>query len=99
MRKAGLHGIYNVDTTLLEELVVTTVQRWGNSLAVRIPKAFADQARLGEDSDVEISIEGDKIILAPPRSEWKLHDLVAKISKSNIHTESSWGDRQGGESW
>ncbi len=79
--------------------MVTTVRRWGNSLAVRIPKAFADQARLNEDSDVEISIDGDKITLAPARREWKLHDLVSKISPGNIHTETNWGDRQGNESW
>ncbi len=79
--------------------MVTTVQRWGNSLAIRIPKAFAEQARLNEDSDVEISIDGDKITLAPARREWKLDDLVSRISPSNIHTETNWGDRQGNESW
>ncbi len=79
--------------------MVTTVQRWGNSLAIRIPKAFADQARLNEDSDVEISIDGDKITLAPARRGWKLDDLVSRISASNIHTETNWGDRQGNESW
>ncbi|MEO5589068.1 MAG: AbrB/MazE/SpoVT family DNA-binding domain-containing protein [Gemmatimonadaceae bacterium] len=79
--------------------MVTTVQRWGNSLAVRIPKAFADQARLSEDTDVEISIDGDRIILAPAQREWKLHDLVSKISPSNTHGETDWGDRKGNESW
>ncbi len=79
--------------------MVTTVQRWGNSLAVRIPKAFADQARLDENSDVEISIDGDKITLAPAKREWKLHELVSKISPSNIHAETNWGDQQGNESW
>jgi antitoxin component of MazEF toxin-antitoxin module len=34
--------------------MVTTIQRWGNSLAIRIPKPFAVQAQLSEDADVEM---------------------------------------------
>jgi antitoxin MazE len=58
--------------------MITTIQRWGNSLAIRIPKAFAAQARLAEDSDVEISIEGDRIVISPLRREWKLDELVSR---------------------
>jgi antitoxin MazE len=79
--------------------MVTTVQRWGNSLAIRIPKAFAAQAQLEEDSSLEISIEGERIILAPPRRQWQLNDLVKKISQKNIHRETEWGARKGEESW
>lgn len=79
--------------------MVTTVQRWGNSLAIRIPKAFAAQAQLEEDSSLEISIEGERIILAPPRRQWQLDDLVRKISQKNIHRETEWGVRKGEESW
>jgi antitoxin MazE len=79
--------------------VVTTIQRWGNSLAIRIPKAFAEQARLGEDSDVDISVDGDRIIVAPAKREWRLDELVARITPSNKHKESPWGEAQGKESW
>jgi antitoxin MazE len=79
--------------------MVTTVQRWGNSLAIRIPKAFATQAQLGEESSVEIAIEGDRIVITPARREWKLDTLVRKITPSNRHRESEWGDRAGIESW
>lgn len=79
--------------------MVTTVQRWGNSLAIRIPKAFAAQAQLTENSDVNIAVDGDRIIVTPARREWKLDQLLGDISKSNRHGELKWGDRTGRESW
>jgi antitoxin MazE len=79
--------------------MITSVQRWGNSLAIRIPKAFAAQAQLTENSGVEISLEGDRIILSPTRREWKLDELVGKITESNRHREIRWGGATGKEVW
>ena len=79
--------------------MVTSIQRWGNSLAIRIPKAFAAQAQLSENSDVEISLEGDRIVLTPARREWKLDELIQKITPSNAHREIPWGDPTGKETW
>ena len=45
--------------------MLTKVQKWGNSLALRIPKAFALNAQLENDSFVEISIVKGKIIITP----------------------------------
>jgi len=79
--------------------MVTTIQRWGNSLAIRIPKAFAAQAQLNENSGVEISVEGDRIVVTAARREWMLDELVPKITSSNQHSEIQWGDRTGKEGW
>lgn len=79
--------------------MVTTIRRWGNSLAIRIPKAFAAQTQLAENSDVEISVEGERIVVTPARREWKLDDLVGKIKPANTHREISSGDRTGKEIW
>lgn len=79
--------------------VVTTIQRWGNSLAVRIPRAFAVQTQLGENDSVEISVDGDRIVVSPARREWSLDELVAKIRPSNRHGEVAWGDVAGKEVW
>jgi antitoxin MazE len=79
--------------------MVTSVQRWGNSLAIRIPKAFAAQARLGEDTAVDISVEGDTITISPARREWTLGELVKKITPSNQHREIGWGSNTGKEFW
>jgi antitoxin MazE len=79
--------------------MLTTIQRWGNSLAVRIPKPFALQADLSENSEVDISVAGDRIVVSPATKEWKLDALVAGITKRNAHKEVSWGDRAGREAW
>ena len=79
--------------------MVTSVQKWGNSLAIRIPKAFAAQAQLEENTTIEMSIDGERITLVPARHEWKLNDLVRKISPANLHSEVEWGSPKGGESW
>jgi len=79
--------------------VVTTVQKWGNSLAIRIPKAFAAQARLEENTNVQISLEGDRIVVTHARREWTLEELVTKISRSNKHSEVNWGHPAGKEHW
>ena len=79
--------------------MVTSIQRWGNSLAVRIPKPFAAQAGLAEDTDVEIVVEGGRIVISPAKREWKLEKLLARISPSNRHREIRWGQPKGRESW
>lgn len=79
--------------------MVTTVQRWGNSLAVRIPKPFAAEAQLSEDTDVEISVEDGRIIIAPAKREWTLDELVKRITPANRHREAGWGEQTGGEAW
>ena len=79
--------------------MVTSIQRWGNSLAIRIPKAFAAQAQLSENSDVEISLEGDRIVLTPARRQWPLDELLQGITPSNVHGEIHWGEKRGKETW
>ena len=79
--------------------MLTTIQRWGNSLAVRIPKPFALQTDLSENSEVDISLEGNRIVVSPATKEWKLDDLLAGITRRNAHKEIGWGDRAGGEAW
>ena len=79
--------------------MVTSIQRWGNSLAIRIPKPFASQAGLSEDTDVEIVVQGDHIVISPAKKQWKLEKLLAGVSRANRHREIEWGRPRGGESW
>jgi len=70
----------------------TKVQKWGNSLAVRIPKAFALDAQLENDSFVELSmVEGQIIITLVYAPIWKLEELLKGITKKNIHREVDVG--------
>ena len=79
--------------------MTTTIQRWGNSLAIRIPKAFALEAGLEENTEVEMGVRGGTLVVRPARKDWKLHELVAGITPSNIHGEITWGGRAGREVW
>lgn len=79
--------------------MITTIQRWGNSLAIRIPKAFAEQAELDEADEVEISIEGCTITLRPAPRKWTLEELVKGITASNRHDPVDWGKPVGKEVW
>jgi len=57
--------------------MLTKVQKWGNSLALRIPKTFAIDAQLEHDSVVEISIVKGKIVVTPvPAPSWTLDELL-----------------------
>jgi antitoxin MazE len=80
--------------------MLTKVQRWGNSLALRIPKVFALDARLENDSLVEISFADGQIIVKPVSApSWSLEELLAGINKNNIHHEVDTGFAVGNEAW
>ncbi|NDJ77064.1 MAG: AbrB/MazE/SpoVT family DNA-binding domain-containing protein [Chloroflexi bacterium] len=74
----------------------TKVQKWGNSLVVRIPKAYADQMGLTSDSPVKVSVENDRLIITPVRRA-HLAELLAEVPPDNIHAETDWGASVGNE--
>ncbi len=78
----------------------TRVQRWGNSLAVRIPKAYASEVGLEEESPVEIRLQSGKLIVerTTPAAP-KLEELLRGVRKSNLHREMDSGPAQGDEAW
>lgn len=78
----------------------TTVQKWGNSLGVRIPKAFAEEAGVSEGTAVDISVASGDIIIRPlRRRHLDLDDLLAKVTPENIHAEIDTGAPVGREAW
>ncbi|MDA8168800.1 MAG: AbrB/MazE/SpoVT family DNA-binding domain-containing protein [Nitrospiraceae bacterium] len=80
--------------------MTTKIQQWGNSLALRIPKAFAVGANLHKGAVVDVSEEGGKIILTPvKKKKFTLEGLLAGVTKENIHGEISTGKRAGKEIW
>ena len=80
--------------------MLTKVQKWGNSLALRIPRAFALDAQLDNDSFVEISIVKGKIVISPVIApSWTLEELLAGITKNNLHHEIDTGSAIGNEVW
>lgn len=73
--------------------------RWGNSIGVRIPAAFAGEIGATENGTAELSIEGRKLILEPVAEipTFDLNELVAKITDANRHDEIESGRARGNE--
>src|ERR1035438_1027791 len=70
----------------------TTVSKWGNSLAVRIPQAIAKEARLNEGDCLALDLDRDgSIVLRPARRRYELSELVSRITSKNRHRETDWG--------
>ncbi len=76
-----------------------TIQKWGNSLAIRIPKNITKDTRLSEGSNIDIMVENGNIVLSPRRKEYSLKELLKNITIKNIHSEIPTGDQTGGEIW
>jgi len=74
------------------------LKKWGNSLAIRIPKDIANSLSIGYDTIMDLSIENGAIILKPKRAT-TLESLVSKINKDNLHSEIDTGSRVGNEEW
>ena len=77
----------------------TIVQKWGNSLAIRIPKNITKEVGVSEGSNVDIAVENGNIILSPSSEEYSLKDLLKSVTDENIHSEISTGVHTGGEIW
>jgi antitoxin MazE len=78
----------------------THIQRWGNSLAIRIPKAFAEETGLQANDQVELTIRDGQIILTPIKSKtYSLDDLLAGVTPENRHNEWDTGTTAGNEVW
>ncbi len=74
------------------------IQKWGNSLAVRIPKSFASEVQLADKDDIELSIEKSNLVIKPlKKDKYKFDELVSKINESNIHYEVDFGKSEGKE--
>jgi antitoxin MazE len=76
------------------------IVKWGNSLALRIPKPFADEARLAEDSAVDMSVRNGTLVIVPVvEPELTLEELVSRITPENRHGETETGTAVGNEVW
>jgi antitoxin MazE len=75
------------------------VQRWGNSLALRIPKAFASELGLDSGSEVEIALGDGALSVTPTPQLYRLDELLAGVTAANRHGEEDFGPPAGGEAW
>ena len=78
----------------------TTIQKWGNSLAIRIPKAFADEVGLDQGSEIDIQIIDGQIVIKPVKKPtYDLETLLNQVTDGNLHAEVDTGTATGDEVW
>lgn len=76
------------------------IQKWGNSLALRIPKPFAEDAEVREGTLLDLSVTDGKLVAVPiRRRKVTLKQLLAKVGRRNRHGEVESGPALGRESW
>ena len=78
-----------------------TIQKWGNSQGIRIPKAFLEAVGLTENDCVELERVDDSIVIRKvnPSKKVTLDEIFAGYSESHVEEEFDWGEPVGREVW
>jgi antitoxin MazE len=72
----------------------TRIQKWGNSLAVRIPKSYAEDLGLADNSPAEMSLEEGGVVIRPDKERsWDLDSLLTAMTDENVHP--AWDSEEG----
>lgn len=75
-----------------ENTMKGSIQKWGNSLALRIPKGVAQEARLARGTEVEVTVAEGALVVRPARkAPLTLASLLRRVSPENLHAEQDWG--------
>jgi antitoxin MazE len=91
-----LHCRYITEVVLMH----VRVQKWGNSLAVRIPKPLAEDAAVKEGTVLNLAVSEGKVVATPVhKKKLSLKQLLAKVNKKNLHAEVDSGWPAGHEIW
>jgi len=76
------------------------IQKWGNSLALRIPRSFAEEAGLEKETPVEMALTDGRLVITPlAEPEVTLEQLLAGVTPENLHQEVDAGAATGNEAW
>jgi len=75
-------------------MIYSTISKWGNSLALRIPQSFAVQLGIKENSNVSLELVGDRLIIKYGPS---LEEMLTLVTKENKHEMIDFGESQGKE--
>ena len=73
------------------------ISRWGNSLGLRLPKLLAEQVGVRAGERVEVTVEGDALVLRPSASSYTMADLLVNMTPQKAHDAFDWGDDVGRE--
>ena len=73
------------------------ISKWGNSLGVRVPKDVAAKLGLTEGSRVDISVEGDRLVISTSRPVFTLAELLVGMTPESMRDAFDWGPEVGRE--
>jgi antitoxin MazE len=73
------------------------ISKWGNSLGVRVPKDVAAKLGLTEGSRVDISVEGDRLVISTRRPVFTLDELLVGMTPESMRDAFDWGPDVGRE--
>jgi len=84
--------------------MIVEFRKWGNSLAVRIPKALADAVKVSDGKRAELKVENGTLVLRPVvkparKARYTLDELLSGMPPDNVPLEVDWGARRGNEAW
>jgi antitoxin MazE len=79
--------------------MVNVVNKWGNSLGVRIPQPLASEVGLTIGTVVNIEVVDKKIVISPVPKKYQLEELLVGVTPELIGGEYEWGDPVGAEEW
>jgi antitoxin MazE len=77
----------------------TKIQKWGNSLGVRLSKSITEQKSLRAGLGVSVVLKNDQIVIEPVAEDFSLESMLAEIDTNNLHSETEWSDARGNEVW
>lgn len=78
----------------------STISKWGNSLALRLPKYVTEEVKLVEGVCVNVEIEDGSIRVTPTRKRFKLSELLeGETRQQSGNREHDWGKPKGEEVW
>ena len=78
----------------------TKIQKWGNSLGLRIPRSFAAEAQMEAGATVDLSVDNGRLLVRPLRARaYSLNSLLRKVSRRNLHRDITTGRTVGREAW
>ena len=73
------------------------ISKWGNSLGVRVPKDVAAKLGLTEGSRVDVSIEGNRLVISTKRPVYTLDELLVGMTPESMCNAFEWGPDTGRE--
>jgi antitoxin MazE len=79
--------------------MTATLQRWGNSLGLRLPRPLLNQLGLREGAQVDLKVEGDRLVITRVSRRPSLQELMAGITAADRPGELEWGPPTGNEAW